>query len=262
MSEQDPLRVERASDGVATITLTRPERLNAVSTAMVNALFLAVVEIAADDSVGAIVIAGEGKAFCAGADISELDSLDGPVGFASFVRRMTDAYGALARCPKPSVAALHGAVLGGGLELALACDLRIADDTVKLGVPEIRLGLLPAAGGSARLPRCLPPGTAKMMLLTGDALGAAEAHRVGLVNEIVPVGTALSVATVLARRLAALPPLALAAAKRLADDGPSMPLEAAIALERETVSVLFGTQDRVDGVRAFLERRPASFSGR
>ena len=171
-------------------------------------------------------------------------------------------FGALSRCPKPSVAAIHGVAFGGGLELALACDLRVADDGARLGVPEIKLGLLPGAAGTARLPRLLPPAVAKQLLLTGEPLSAADAARHGLVNEVVPAGGALDAALALAGRLAALAPLALAAAKRLVDDSAGVPLDAAVLLERETVSMLFGTSDRVEGVRAFLDKRPARFVGR
>ena len=163
----EAIRVERRPDRVGVITLRRPDRLNALSSEVALALGEAVAVLGRDDVVGAIVIAGEGKAFCAGADIAELDTLDGPHDFARFVHRLTDVLDALAESPKPSVAALHGVAFGGGLELALACDLRIADDTARLGVPEIKLGLLPGAAGTARLPRLLPKAIVKQMLLTG-----------------------------------------------------------------------------------------------
>jgi enoyl-CoA hydratase len=254
--------LQRRQDGVAVITLRRPDRLNALSSAVAADLLEAVQEAGGHDAVRAIVVAGEGKVFCAGADIAELDALDGPHAFSAFVRKLTDTLDALARCPKPSVAAIHGVAFGGGLELALACDLRICAAGARLGVPEIKLGLLPGAAGTARLPRLLPKAVAKRMLLTGDPLSAADAHRLGLVNEVVPDGEALDAALVLAAQLAALPPLALAAAKRLVDDGAALPLDAAITLERETVSMLFGTDDRVEGVTAFLAKRPPVFQGR
>jgi enoyl-CoA hydratase len=254
--------LQRRQDGVAVITLRRPDRLNALSSAVAADLLEAVQEAGGQDAVRAIVIAGEGKVFCAGADIAELDALDGPHAFSAFVRKLTDTLDALARCPKPSVAAIHGVAFGGGLELALACDLRICAAGARLGVPEIKLGLLPGAAGTARLPRLLPKAVAKQMLLTGDPLSAADAHRLGLVNEVVPDGEVLDAALVLAAQLAALPPLALAAAKRLVDDGAALPLDAAITLERETVSMLFGTDDRVEGVKAFLTKRPPTFVGR
>jgi enoyl-CoA hydratase len=168
----------------------------------------------------------------------------------------------LENTPLVFVAAIAGHALGGGLELALACDLRVAESTARLGVPEIKLGLLPGAAGTARLTRILPPCVAKQLLLTGEPLGAADAHRLGLVNEVVDEGTARVAAVRLAARLAELPPLALAAGKRLVDEGGQMPLDAAVAFERETVAMLFGTDDRAEGIRAFLDKRPPSFTGR
>lgn len=257
----EPVDLECRPDGVGVVTLRRPDRLNALSSEVAAGLREALRTAGADDAVRALVVAGEGRAFCAGADIGELDTLDGPHGFSAFVRRLTDAFDQLARCPTPSVAAIHGVALGGGLELALACDLRVAEDSARLGVPEIKLGLLPGAAGTARLPRLLPTAVAKQLLLTGEPLLAAEAHRLGLVNEVVPEGGGLVAALALASRLAALPPLALAAAKRLVDEGATLPLDAAVTLERETVSMLFGTADRVEGVRAFREKRSPTFSG-
>ena len=256
------VRVDHRSGGVGLITLDRAERLNTITSALAAELVNAVKALEDDSSVGALVVAGDGKAFCAGADITELDSLDGPHDFSNFVAGVTAALDALAACPKPSVAALHGVAFGGGLELALACDLRVADETARLGVPEIKLGLLPGATGTARLPRMLPKAIAKQLLLTGDPLSAGDAYRLGLVNEVVTTGTALEAAIALATKLAALPPLALAAAKRLVDEGAAMPLSGAIAFERQTVSLLFASEDRVEGVRAFLEKRPARFKGR
>jgi enoyl-CoA hydratase len=257
-----PVRVERHQGGVGLLVLDRPDRLNALSSAVAAAIAAGVAELAADDSVKAIVVAGEGKAFCAGADIAELDTLDGPPAFSTFVLRLTGALTSLSSCPKPSVAAIHGVAFGGGCELALACDLRVAEETARIGVPEVKLGLLPGASGTARLPRLLPKAVAKQLLLTGDPLAAADAYRLGLINEVVATGGARVAAVALASRLAALPPLALAAAKRLVDEGATLPLETAITFERETVSTLFGTDDRVEGVRAFLEKRQPSFRGR
>jgi enoyl-CoA hydratase/carnithine racemase len=251
----------RQSDGVAQITLRRPDRLNALSSDVAAALQDAVAAVAGDDQVRAIVVAGEGKAFCAGADIRELGGLDGPHGFSQFVRRLTDAFDALERCSKPSVAAIHGVAFGGGLELALACDLRVAAEGARLGVPEVKLGLLPGAGGTARLPRLLPKAVAKQLLLTGEPMSAEDAYRLGLVNSVVPEAEVVDAAGALAAQLAGLAPLALAAAKRLVDAGPALSFDAALAFERETVSMLFGTDDRVEGVAAFLEKRSAEFGG-
>src|SRR6476661_5093640 len=157
MSVSDVLRVERRDGAIAVVTLSRPDRLNAIGTDTLVALEAAV-------GVRAFVVAGEGRLFCAGADIDELSGLDGAAGFARFVRAFTDVLDRLEQHPKPSVAAIDGAALGGGLELALACDLRVASDGARLGVPEIKLGLLPGAGGTQRLARLIPRGIALQML--------------------------------------------------------------------------------------------------
>lgn len=256
------VKLERHTSAVGVITLDRPDRLNALSSLVIRDLGRAVDEVTEDPEIRTVVVAGEGKAFCAGADIAELGTLSGPMGFAAFVHRMTDVFGSLDASPKPSIAAVHGVAMGGGLELALSCDLRIVEQGARLGVPEIKLGLLPGAGGTARLPRLLPRAVAKAMLLTGEPLSADEAHRLGLVNQVVEEGACLTAALALAESLAGLAPLALAAGKRLIDQGAGLPLASAVTFERETVSMLFGTDDRVEGVTAFLEKRPPEFMGR
>jgi enoyl-CoA hydratase len=249
-------------DGVGVLTLSRPDRLNSISTAVAEALGREVPEFASDTSVRAIVVNGEGKAFSAGADITEFSALGGPAEFSEFIGLLGAAIDALATCPKPSVAALHGVALGGGLELALACDVRVAEEGTRLGVPEINLGLLPGAGGTVRLPRMVPPPVARRMLLTGEPIFADEALRYGLVAEVVPAGCAFDSALAQAVKLAVLPPLALAAAKRLLGAGPGLPEATALELERQRVSMLFASDDRVEGLAAFLEKRSPTFRGR
>jgi enoyl-CoA hydratase len=175
------------------------------------------------------------------------------------VKGLTDAYDRLGACRVPPVAAINGIAFGGGLELALSCDLRVAHPKARLGVPEVKLGVLPAAGGSQRLARMLPPAVAKHMLLTGEQLSPEDALRFGLVNQL--ADDVLAASTELGKSLAAGPPQALAAAKYLIDVGGEMPLAAGIGLEREQVSVLFDTDDRVEGIRAFLDKRPPRFTG-
>ncbi len=194
------LRVERPDGAIAIVTLATPERLNAIGTDTLTDLDGALVDLERDDAVRAFVITGEGRAFSAGANIEELAGLDGGAGFARFVRTFTDVLDRLEQHPKPSIAAIDGVALGGGLELALACDLRVASDRARLGVPEIKLGLLPGAGGTQRLPRLLPRGIATQMLLTGAPLTALDAHRLGLVNELSGDAPALGVAERLAAR--------------------------------------------------------------
>ncbi|MFE7842434.1 enoyl-CoA hydratase/isomerase family protein [Streptomyces sp. NPDC057474] len=254
------LRVE-LRNGIAVFTLDRPDRLNAIGTDTVEQLKRALEDVRGDDDVRAVVVAGAGRAFSAGPDLGEIESFTTPGPFRAFVGRLTEAYALLEDFPKPSVAAVHGFAFGGGLELALACDLRVAERGARLGLPEMKLGVLPGAGGTQRLPRLVPPAVAKEMILTGEPIDADRARQVGLVNEVAEPGGALAAAEALAARLAAGAPLALAAGKRLVDYGLGMDLEAAIAYERETVAVLFCTEDRIEGLKAFRERRPGEFRG-
>ena len=257
----EPELLTQTRGPVAVLTLNRPGRLNAIGRDVLALLAAAVTEAAADERVRALVIAGAGRAFCAGADLDEIEALTDARAFRAYVAAMTGAYQLIADCPKPSVAALHGLAFGGGLELALACDLRVAEAGARLGVPEMKLGVLPGAGGTQRLPRLVPPGIAKQMILTGEPLTAERAHDLGLVNELAAPGEAVTAALSLATRVAAGAPLALAAAKRLVDRGLGMDLAAAISYEGESVAMLFGTADRIAGLEAFRARRPPAFTG-
>ena len=258
--ERELIRIE-IRDRVAVLTLDRPEVLNAIGTASADQLQAALDRLHDDDRVRALVIAGEGRAFSAGADLGEIESFKQPYEFRAFVGRMTKVFGNLQAFPKPSVAAVHGFAFGGGLELALSCDLRVAERGARLGLPEMKLGVLPGAGGTQRLPRLIPVAVAKQMILTGEPIDAERAYVLGLVNELAEPGDALAAAMDLAGKLAAGAPLALAAGKRLIDEGLPMDLDAAIAYERETVSVLFCSRDRVEGLEAFRARRPGDFRG-
>ncbi|WP_033278456.1 enoyl-CoA hydratase/isomerase family protein [Streptomyces sp. NRRL F-525] len=255
------LRVE-LRDRIAVLTLDRPGQLNAIGSETVDRLTRALDELRDNDDVRALVVTGAGRAFSAGADIGEIESFTAPRQFHSFVQQLTDAYALLEDFPKPSVAAVHGFAFGGGLELALACDLRVAERGARLGLPEMKLGVLPGAGGTQRLPRLIPPAIAKQMILTGEPIDAERAHALGLVNELAEPGEVLSAAEALAAALTAGAPLALAAGKRLIDYGLGMDLDAAISYERETVSVLFSAEDRAEGLKAFRERRPGDFQGK
>jgi enoyl-CoA hydratase len=254
------LRVE-LRDRIAVLTLDRPKRLNAVGSQTVRQLGQALGDLRDNEDVRALVVAGAGRAFCAGADLGEIESFTTAGQFRAFVGRLTEAYALLEDFPKPSIAAIHGFAFGGGLELALACDLRVAERGARLGLPEMKLGVLPGAGGTQRLPRLVPPAIAKQMILTGEPIDAERAWELGLVNELAEPGGALGAAQALAARLAAGAPLALAAGKRLIDHGLGMDLEAAVGYERECVSVLFCTEDRAEGLKAFRERRPGEFRG-
>jgi enoyl-CoA hydratase len=248
--------------GIAVLTLRRPEQLNAFNAELIAALHAAVRDIVGNSAARCVIVTGEGKAFSAGADIKEFGAFERRSEFRAFIQQLEFALGALELLPQPTIAAINGVALGGGLELAMACDVRIADPGARLGLPEIKLGLLPGAGGTQRLPRLVPTAIAKQMLFTGDPIDAAEAHRIGLVNEVADDGECLLRAVELAEVLVERAPLALGAAKELVDHGLGISLDTAIALERETVAQLFDTEDRVEGVAAFLERRSPDFHGR
>jgi enoyl-CoA hydratase len=259
---EGPVVRHTVQDGVAVLTLNRPGRLNAIGSDTIELLERALDDVEKNRTVRALVVTGEGRVFCAGADITELDRLGGANDFARFVQSLTDCFGRLARLPQPSVAAIDGLALGGGFELALSCDLRIAGERARFGVPEVRLGLLPAATGTQRLARLLPAAVAKHLLMTGEQLSADEALAWGLVNRVVPTGEVVGAALELARSLGSAPPLALAAAKRLVDDGGELPFAHAVGLERDAVALLFDTDDRKEGVAAFLAKRAPVFTGR
>jgi enoyl-CoA hydratase len=248
-------------DAVGLVTLRRPDQLNSLSSALIGELAAALDEVADDASVRALVVTGEGKAFSAGADIKEFRALDSPTAFRDFIAGLEQTLRRLERLPQPVVAAINGIAFGGGLELAMACDLRVADPDARLGVPEIKLGLLPGAGGTQRLPRLVPPAIATQMILTGDPVDAEEARRIGLVNETTRAGEARERALEIAAVLSTRAPLALAAAKQLRDRGAALPIDEALELERELVAALFGTDDRIEGTAAFVEKREPRFRG-
>lgn len=218
--------------------------------------------LSVDPAVAAVVFTGEGRAFSAGADIAEISQLDGPQEFLGFIREIQGAYDRIDELAKPTIAAINGIAFGGGCELALACDLRVMATDAALGVREVKIGVLPGAGGTQRLPRLLPEAVAKQMLLFGDPLPAEDALRHGIVNEVVPASEVLHTAVAWAERLAALPPLAVREAKELVRVAGDSDLRSGLRAEQQAVALLFGTDDREEGMRAFLEKRQASFTGR
>jgi len=251
--------LERPVAGVALLRLNRPDRLNALNMAVREALASHFTGLAADDSVRCIVITGDDKAFAAGADVAEL--ADRTPADAAFAKSRA-AWAALDRCRRPMIAAVNGFALGGGCELAMHCDIIIAGESAKLGQPEVKLGIMPGAGGTQRLVRAVGKFAAMRWLLTGDLLSAADALRLGLVSEVVPDARVLPHALEIATRIAALPPIAVAAIKETVLRGADLPLDAALRLEGESFQALFATEDRTEGMRAFLERRKPEFKGR
>jgi len=251
-------------DCIAIVTLNRPKVLNALNATMLRELDELFAALALDDTVRVILLRGSGgKAFAAGADISELAAVDATSGeqLAGSTHRI---FRRIETLGKPVIACIDGFALGGGCELAMACTLRVAADTARLGQPEIRLALIPGYGGTQRLPRLVGRGAALKLILTGAIIDAAEALRIGLVDEVVPGDSAqlTARATELAALLAGMPPLAVAAAIEAVDRGADLPLDEALALEASIFGRLCATEDKREGTRAFLEKRPATWLGR
>jgi enoyl-CoA hydratase len=250
------------AEHVATVTLNRPDVRNAMNTAMREELLRCFTALATDDDVRVVVVTGAGaRAFSAGADIREFVEPQAPVQLREQRRRL-DFRQVMDRCPQPIIAAIRGVALGGGLELALACDIRIAADDALLGLTEINLAIIPGGGGTQRLPRLIGRGKALEMILTGTRIGAAEALRLGLVERVVPAGDVLTEAFALARDLAGKSPIALRYAKEAVVKGLQLPLADGIRLENDLSTLLRTTEDRVEGARAFLEKRKPNWKGR
>lgn len=247
---------------VATITLNRPDVLNAVNRQMREELAVLLEWCAADtESVGAVVLAGEGRAFCSGQDLKESSAGSTPPVENLEAKRRGDFQTTLADLPQPTVAALHGYVLGRGLEIALTCDIRIAADDLQIGLPEVGLGMIPGAGGTVRLPRLIGAGRALHLLLTTERLDAETAYSWGLVTQVVPPAELSAAAQALAERLAVQAPLATRYSRRVALEGAHLSIHDALQLESTLAALLLTTHDREEGVRAFREKRPPRFRG-
>jgi len=243
------------SDGVAVLTLNRPKVLNALNAALLGELDSALDALAADDAVRAVIVTGAGKkAFAAGADIQELAGHSGVEGQALALRGQR-IFGKLESLGKPAIAAINGFALGGGCELALAASIRIASEAAKLGQPEVKLGLIPGYGGSQRLPRLVGKGAGLKLLLTGEMVSAAEALRIGLVDEVVPAADLMSRARALASAFASAAPIAVRQCLAAVREGYDMPLREALAYEAALFGICCGTADKAEGTRAFLEKR-------
>lgn len=253
--------VER-TDGVALVTLTRPKVLNALNVLMLAELRAALESEAADAAVRAIVLTGSGdRAFAAGADIAELAALGGAFAGTAQARLGQAVTVSIERLRVPVIAAVNGFALGGGCELALACDFRIASESAKFGQPEVNLGLMPGYGGSQRSARLLGRGMAMYLCLTGETIDAHEALRIGLVERVVPQADLLSEARRIAALIATKAPLAIAATKRAIDDGIALSLAAGLEIEALNFGSLVVTADFAEGTSAFLEKRRPTFSG-
>lgn len=248
-------------DRVATLTINRPDKLNALDDATMAELGRAIEQVRGDAAVAGIVVTGAGRAFVAGADISELRSKSGPQMYA-LARRGQDVFRRFETSPKPVVAAINGFALGGGCELAMACHVRIAAESAKFGQPEVKLGITPGYGGTQRLTRLVGRGRALQLLLTGEMIDANEAWRIGLVNRVVPTGDqAVEAARAMIGQMLANGPLALAQCIEVVNRGADISIEEALALEAAAFAMLASTEDMREGTSAFLEKRAPAFRG-
>lgn len=260
-SSEGPVLVDRRDDHVAVITLNRRDKLNALNGELRSLLMDTFASLADDDGVRVVVIHGAGdKAFVAGADVTEFHARTLEEQAAVYAEPRI--YEMIADFPKPVIAAIHGFCMGGGSELALACDVRVADKTTRISQAEIRIGLIPGGGGTQRLTRLVGRGWASIMSFTGDFVDADEAHRIGLVDVLVDEGHHLSAGLELAGRMARWSPVALRLAKDAIRAAFEMPLTEGLIYEKDRFLDAFGSQDGREGVAAFVEKRKPNFKGR
>ncbi len=248
------------ADRIATITVNRPDKLNALSAALIGELGRAIDEAIADDAVGGVILTGAGRAFIAGADISELAGQT-PMSAVARAMRGQEIFGRFERSPKPTIAAVNGFALGGGCELAMCCHLRIAGEFAKFGQPEVKLGIIPGYGGTQRLPRLVGTGRALQLLMSAEVIDATEAVRIGLANKVVPNAELLPAATAMLTQMMANGPLAVRACIDAVIRGQDMSLGDALAYEAAHFGTLSSTSDMKEGMSAFLEKRAPGFTG-
>ena len=253
--------LERPCDGIAVILLNRPEAANALSVKMLNELTDALLECRYDQKIRAVIITGTGeKAFCAGADLKERAGMK-PEDVRNTVSLIRQTINSIESLPQPVIAAVNGVALGGGTELALACDIRIASETAKFGLTETSLGIIPGAGGTQRLPRLIGKGRAKELIFTARRVEAAEALKIGLVEYIVASDQLMDKALAVAEQIAANGPLAVAQAKFAINQGYDIELQTGLAIEQNAYEVTIPSKDRLEGLQAFKEKRKPVYIG-
>lgn len=259
--EFSTIRYEKENH-IAIITLNRPKRMNAIDSIFIREFRQIFDEIKDDDEVGAVIITGSEKVFAAGADIKEIGGISTPAEAHEFFVKVQSLFNEIENLEKPVIAAVNGLALGGGCELTLVCDIRIAAENSRFGLPEIKLGVLSGAGGTQRLPRLIGVGRAKEMLYSGDPIDAQEAYRVGLVNKVAPVESLLDEAKKMATEFMKRPTYALKMIKACVNNGFSMDLQSALAYEARCFEFLFSTEDQKEGMKAFMEKRKPVFKNR
>lgn len=247
-------------EGIRIVTLNRPQELNSLNSELLSELDFAMADAAGDSQIKVIIITGAGKAFAAGADISQMAEMNAVEG-KSFGAFGSDVFRRIETLNKPVIAAVNGYALGGGCELAMACDIRIGSSKAKVGQPETNLGITPGFSGTQRLARIVGIGRAKEMIYTGDPIAAEEAYRIGLFNKVTEPDQLLDTALQMAGKIAAKAPLAVQYAKEAVNQGTETDIDTGIALEANLFGMCFSTQDQKEGMKAFLERRPPVFKG-
>jgi enoyl-CoA hydratase/carnithine racemase len=260
MGSYKTIRLEQ-KEGIGYLTLNRAEVRNAFNQEMIDELQEALRVIDKDEEIRVLIITGAGKAFQAGADIAEL-SLMAPLDILRWNEGIVRINGSLEKLRQPVIAAINGAAMGGGLELAISCTLRIMAESAKMALPEVKLGIIPGTGGTQRLPRLIGKGLAAELLLTGDVITAKDAHRVGLVNRVVPDGETVKAAEELARKIMSNAPVAVEMAKDALEIGKDLPLEHAVQYSQKNCVICFSTKDMKEGMTAFLEKRKPNFVGK
>jgi len=259
MADPDLLLVERPSEAVTLLRLNRPQVRNALNLPLRKRLAEEVSNAVANPVVRAIVLTGNEQAFAAGADIGEMADA-GPIDI--MVRNVQQYYRVVAECPKPVIVAIEGFALGGGLELALCADVIVAADGARLGLPEVKIGILPGGGGTQRLSRLVGRSRAMLLLMTGRMFGAQEAFAMGVASELTPKGEALKRALEIAEEIAAMPPISVQQIKEIVNEGLNAPLDTALMLERKAYLLQYATADQKEGMRAFLDKRKPKFEGK
>jgi enoyl-CoA hydratase len=247
---------------IAYVTIDRPKVLNALNMATMGELGEVFTDLAADREIRVVILTGGGeKSFVAGADINELQK-NNPVEAKAYTHRGQAVLDLIENLGKPVIACINGFALGGGCEIAMACTMRLASENAKLGQPEVKLGIIPGYGGTQRLPRLVGTGLAMQILLTGEMIAAQEAHRIGLVNEVLPADKLISRAEEIAAKIIANAPLAIQYCMEAVNQGLNMTLQEGLFLEATLFSVCCATDDKQEGTTAFLEKRPAKFQGK
>jgi len=259
MTAPDTLLIERPSNDIVVFRINRPQVRNALNLDVRVRLADEVTRFAADAAIRCLIVTGSDAAFAAGADIGEMAEA-GPV--EVMARNVQKYWRAITDCPKPLIAAVEGFALGGGLELALCADIIVAGEGAKLGLPEVKVGILPGGGGTQKLARLVGAKRAMLLLMTGRMFSAAEALSMGVVSEVAPTGQALARALEIAKEIAAMPPISVMQIKEIVNAGLSAPLDTALMLERKAFQLQFATSDQKEGMRAFMEKRKAKFEGK